>query len=214
MEYKDFKDGPELTSDPESAQKPTIASRQRFGFTVVFLKRILAFFLDTVIISTVCSIIIALTGYYGDLVSVVVSSIFMTCMDQLIPGAQLLLILAVITPLSIIPLINLLYHVGFEASSWQATPGKRFLGLHVETINGKRLSIVRAILRHFSKGIVFTVLLFIWTLGVTGNQIFQIVIAYFATLISLLPICFLMRRMFQIPSDFVVQCRVVKLTQE
>ena len=41
-----------------------------------------------------------------------------------------------------------LYFVAFEASRWQATPGKRLLGLRVESTAGTRLSIGRALLRH------------------------------------------------------------------
>lgn len=41
-----------------------------------------------------------------------------------------------------------LYFVAFEASTWQATPGKRLLGLRVETVDGARPSVVRALARH------------------------------------------------------------------
>jgi uncharacterized RDD family membrane protein YckC len=44
--------------------------------------------------------------------------------------------------------IAALYFVAFEACRWQATPGKRLLGLRVETTEGARLSIGRALLRH------------------------------------------------------------------
>ena len=40
------------------------------------------------------------------------------------------------------------YFVVFESSRWQATPGKRLLGLRVETIEGKRLTPLRALGRH------------------------------------------------------------------
>lgn len=44
--------------------------------------------------------------------------------------------------------IAALYFVAFEAGRWQATPGKRLLGLRVETTEGARLSIGRALWRH------------------------------------------------------------------
>ena len=44
--------------------------------------------------------------------------------------------------------ISALWFVAFEASPWQATPGKRLLGLHVETSDGTRPSLVRALARH------------------------------------------------------------------
>lgn len=44
--------------------------------------------------------------------------------------------------------IAALYFALFEAGRWQATPGKRLLGLRVETVGGARLSVGRALLRH------------------------------------------------------------------
>lgn len=42
-----------------------------------------------------------------------------------------------------------LWFIGFEASPWQATPGKRLLGLRVETAAGERASFGRIALRFF-----------------------------------------------------------------
>lgn len=43
-----------------------------------------------------------------------------------------------------------LYFVAFESSRWQATPGKRLLGLRVDTLAGSRLSLARALGRHLA----------------------------------------------------------------
>ena len=48
-------------------------------------------------------------------------------------------------------LIYALYHAAFEGSRWQATPGKRLLGLFVTDLNGKRPSFPRASARAFAK---------------------------------------------------------------
>jgi len=48
-------------------------------------------------------------------------------------------------------LIELIYRAAFEASSWQATIGKRLLGLSVCTAEGHRMSFPRAALRHIAK---------------------------------------------------------------
>lgn len=40
------------------------------------------------------------------------------------------------------------WQVGFERSRWQASPGRRMLGLHVEDADGRRLSAWRALARH------------------------------------------------------------------
>lgn len=50
-------------------------------------------------------------------------------------------------PLLAFALLGSLYHVAFEASRWQATPGKRVLGLRVVDARGGRLRPLRAALR-------------------------------------------------------------------
>jgi uncharacterized RDD family membrane protein YckC len=44
-----------------------------------------------------------------------------------------------------------LYYTVFEASAWQATPGKRILRLYVADMNGHRLTFARAGLRNLTK---------------------------------------------------------------
>ena len=43
-----------------------------------------------------------------------------------------------------------LYFIGFEASRWQATPGKRLLGVQVQSDQGGRLGLARTALRYFA----------------------------------------------------------------
>jgi uncharacterized RDD family membrane protein YckC len=43
-----------------------------------------------------------------------------------------------------------LWFIGFEASAWQATPGKRFARVRVAAADGSRLSSPRVALRHFA----------------------------------------------------------------
>ena len=45
-------------------------------------------------------------------------------------------------------IVGLVYPVLFNASSWQATPGKRLLGLVVTDLNGNKLSLKKALKRH------------------------------------------------------------------
>ncbi|MEE4316396.1 MAG: RDD family protein [Erythrobacter sp.] len=47
--------------------------------------------------------------------------------------------------------LGIAYFVGFESSSWQATPGKRVLGLIVTDTEGRRISAARATGRYFGK---------------------------------------------------------------
>jgi len=53
-----------------------------------------------------------------------------------------------------------LYYAFFEASVWQATPGKRLLKLYVSDLNGRPITFARATMRYFAKvisGLTFLV---------------------------------------------------------
>ena len=47
--------------------------------------------------------------------------------------------------------IGIAYFVGFESSSYQATPGKMALGLIVTDTDGRRISLMRALGRYLAK---------------------------------------------------------------
>jgi uncharacterized RDD family membrane protein YckC len=57
------------------------------------------------------------------------------------------------TPLAVALVIPTawLYYAIFEASPWQATPGKRVLRLYVTDLNGRPITFARATIRHFAK---------------------------------------------------------------
>ena len=48
-------------------------------------------------------------------------------------------------------LLMWVYFAAFEASAWQATPGKRILKIYVTDLNGHRLTIARAALRNIAR---------------------------------------------------------------
>ncbi len=48
-------------------------------------------------------------------------------------------------------IVLIFYYAGMESSRWQATPGKRLLGVSVTDMNGNRLSFGRALVRLFLK---------------------------------------------------------------
>lgn len=58
-----------------------------------------------------------------------------------------------LTPLLLYALLACLWTVGFEASAWQATPGKRALGLTVADRDGRRLRSGGALLRFLAAGL-------------------------------------------------------------
>jgi uncharacterized RDD family membrane protein YckC len=53
--------------------------------------------------------------------------------------------------LLLIQLVSWLYFAAFESSPWQATPGKKVMGLRVTDLEGRRLSFLRASGRYFGK---------------------------------------------------------------
>jgi uncharacterized RDD family membrane protein YckC len=59
------------------------------------------------------------------------------------------------SPLLIALLVSLgcLYYTLFEASSWQATPGKRIMRLYVTDLNGQRITLGRALIRNLARQI-------------------------------------------------------------
>ena len=58
-----------------------------------------------------------------------------------------------LTPLLLYALLACVWTVGFEASAWQATPGKRALGLTVVDRDGRRLRGGGALLRFLAAGL-------------------------------------------------------------
>jgi uncharacterized RDD family membrane protein YckC len=54
--------------------------------------------------------------------------------------------------------VSAIYFVGFEASPWQATPGKRAARLRVRATDGGEAGFARALLRHFAGAISWLLL--------------------------------------------------------
>jgi uncharacterized RDD family membrane protein YckC len=127
---------PEMTSAaPESV---VLQSRPAFAG---FWLRAIACFIDTIFI-------VALF--------LMVASFFPNTFEKLLPPAS-----ASFTdfpqpaPIVIVILIALgcVYYTLFEASAWQATPGKRILRLYVTDLNGGRLTLGRAFIRNIARQI-------------------------------------------------------------
>ena len=68
-------------------------------------------------------------------------------------GLQSALTDLLLTPLLLYALLACVWSVGFEASAWQATPGKRALGLTVVDRDGRRLRHGGALLRFLAAGL-------------------------------------------------------------
>lgn len=70
-----------------------------------------------------------------------------------IAGLEAAITTLVITPLLVYVLLALPWSVGFEQSSWRATPGKRALGLVVVDARGQRLKAGHALQRFLAAGL-------------------------------------------------------------
>jgi uncharacterized RDD family membrane protein YckC len=104
-----------------------------------FWLRAVAYLIDTIIVS----VALALVGSFYPSAFVIFPDAHETsraALPQLTPLAILLAI----------PIVWL-YYALFEASSWQATPGKRVLRLYVTDLHGRPITFARATIRHFAK---------------------------------------------------------------
>lgn len=84
------------------------------------------------------------------------ASFFPSTFDKLLPSTPpSLSAMTQPAPLVIVLLASLgcLYYTFFEASSWQATPGKRILKLYVTDLNGQRITFQRALIRNLARQI-------------------------------------------------------------
>jgi uncharacterized RDD family membrane protein YckC len=131
---------------PQSAQPPETvpairelaALPPRPSFAGFWL-RAFAYLFDTVLISLFFGLIASLYPAtfikYPD-----AASTSLTSLPQLTPIAFAITITA-----------TWFYYTMFEASVWQATPGKRVLRLYVADLDGKRVTFARAAARNFAK---------------------------------------------------------------
>jgi uncharacterized RDD family membrane protein YckC len=79
-------------------------------------------------------------------------TVFEKLMDKgSVGGASSNILLAYVLFLIAGFVIQWLYSACFESGGWQATPGKRLMGLRVTDLQGDRISFVRATGRYFSK---------------------------------------------------------------
>jgi uncharacterized RDD family membrane protein YckC len=133
---------------PQSTQSteviPAISELSRLparpGFAGFWLRAI-ACLIDTILIVTIF---------------VLIASFFPTTSEKLLPPSSASLMdMPRPAPLLIVLLAALgcLYYSVFEASSWQATPGKRILRLYVTDLNGQRISFGRALIRNLARQI-------------------------------------------------------------
>ena len=120
---------PELTALPP---RPAFAG---------FWLRAVAYLIDTLLISLVFGL--AASFYPSTFIKFPdAASTSLTSLPQLTPMAFAITIT-----------VTWFYYTIFEASAWQATPGKRVIRLYVTDLNGRRVTFARAAARNFAKTI-------------------------------------------------------------
>lgn len=131
---------PESASAPEAATAvPQLAALPARPAFAGFWLRAIACVIDTLMVVTIF---------------VLAASLFPSTFDKLVPPAPVsLTALPQPSPLLIVVMAGLVcvYYTIFEASPWQATPGKRMLRLYVTDMNGKRITYGRALARNLAR---------------------------------------------------------------
>ena len=92
-----------------------------------FIRRAAAFVIDSIIVGIAGSLIGLVTGFLAALFLGTERGLGFYLFSSLLGIA-----------------VNLCYFAIFESSSWQATPGKKALGIKVTDLNGQRISFARA----------------------------------------------------------------------
>jgi uncharacterized RDD family membrane protein YckC len=149
-----------VTAMPPAAMQaavPAYAAVPRVEYAG-FCARLLALLIDSVVMSFGFVLILIplffLTGL-GALVSRINP-------DEELNEAGIFLIIVSIFLVSVVALaVTWLYHAWMESSEWQATVGKKALGLVVTDMAGQRVSFGRATGRHFGKIVTNMIPLFI-----------------------------------------------------
>jgi len=126
---------------------PTYAAVSQVAYAG-FWERVLAFVIDNVIVGVgIVVIVIPLLFLTG--LGAVLSRI---AQDEDLGDAGFFLIIGMfLVAATATVLVTWLYHAFMESSEWQATVGKRALGLVVTDMAGRRVSFGRSTGRHFGK---------------------------------------------------------------
>jgi uncharacterized RDD family membrane protein YckC len=121
---------------PAIQELPMLPARPAFAG---FWLRAVAYLIDTIFISLVFGLIASF--YPATFIKFPdAATTSLTSLPQLTPIAFAITITA-----------TWFYYTMFEASVWQATPGKRIMRLYVADLSGQRLTFARAAARNFAK---------------------------------------------------------------
>jgi len=130
---------PPIAAAPE-ASTPSVAARAEYA---AFWQRFAAWLLDYLILGVIGALIAVPMNAYGILQQVV------DAMRESADAAVMNQYAAALRPFSLVLVVlGFVYYAAFEASKWQATPGKLALRLRVCDLDGKRLTLGRSAARN------------------------------------------------------------------
>jgi uncharacterized RDD family membrane protein YckC len=139
--------GEPVRPDPGSLEVPARPATAAVLYAG-FWRRFVAYMIDSIVLSPVIAIVILRPLIARGTVTPDDPVAFLEGSTQQIMAAKLL-----------ITMVSWVYFAALESSVWQATLGKKILGLYVTDLNGRRISFARASGRYFAKIISGMILL-------------------------------------------------------
>jgi uncharacterized RDD family membrane protein YckC len=130
---------PQTAPRPETIPAiPQSAATQARPVYAGFWLRAAAFLIDNLIFGFMFAVVVA-----------IYSPALLTSPD---PNALKFKVISLFTRLGLLVFLMIwVYFTSFEASVWQATPGKRILGLYVTDLSGRPLTFARAAIRNVAR---------------------------------------------------------------
>ena len=113
-----------------------------------FWKRVIAYSVDAVLLQVAGAIIVWLLIGSTAMTDELYAILQLAAQDAIAAQQRFYALLFSPEALAITFGLPAFYNTAFVASPWQATPGKRWYGLQVVTVNGGRVSLPGALLRH------------------------------------------------------------------
>jgi uncharacterized RDD family membrane protein YckC len=131
---------PSTGPEPTPAPAATPATRRRSVVYAGFWLRAVAYVADSFLLGLVFTLVVLAPLMERGAIPKNNPEVLLTEVNRQFLAIQLLAVM-----------MSWLYFASFESSSWQATPGKRLLGLVVTDVKGHRISFARASGRYFGK---------------------------------------------------------------
>jgi uncharacterized RDD family membrane protein YckC len=129
----------ETTAPSDSTPPPAVRKAPLIAYAGFWLRAV-AYVVDTCLLGFVAGIVILGPLMQRAGLSPENPWVFFTSVSRQVVAINLLMVM-----------VSWVYWAMFESSAWQATPGKKILGLYVTDLQGKRITFARASGRYFGK---------------------------------------------------------------